>query len=200
MVEGRRAAQKAATTQRIRQVAAASFDAVGYTATTTSEVAKQAGVAAGTLFNYAATKPELLFLVLNQRLAERMEVAKQRGHAQTDLESALSAAMEPLDELSRDQPELTAIYLRELLFGPDGPNRREAQGLASELRTRLTEMFTRFAGDLAQPSQIGDATAVVFAVAVQELMARVRHGERFEEPSRWPVRLQLVLSGVLAHR
>ncbi|MGP3708967.1 helix-turn-helix domain-containing protein [Gordonia paraffinivorans] len=40
----------------------------GFSAVTTQEVSARAGVAAGTLFRYAATKSELLLMVYNEVL------------------------------------------------------------------------------------------------------------------------------------
>lgn len=193
---GRREANKTATRERIRVAAAASFDALGYEATTTSEVASAAGIGAGTLFNYASTKGELLFLVLTHRLRAQLDEVVESRERPVRLEEALVAAIEPLDQLSRAQPELTALFLRELLFGADGPNRREAQQIVAELQHRLSRLLIEFTDQLRRPELVDEATSLLFAIAVQELMARVRHRDRFEQPSQWPTLIGLALNGL----
>ena len=56
---GRRAASKAATQDRIVRAALELFDRKGFEATTTKEIAKRAGIAEGTVFNYFATKEDI---------------------------------------------------------------------------------------------------------------------------------------------
>ncbi|MBX3189873.1 MAG: TetR/AcrR family transcriptional regulator [Labilithrix sp.] len=64
-----RAEKAADTREKIRQAAWDLFTTVGYDATTTQAIAKRAGVAAGTVFVHASDKPDLLFLVMHDRLA-----------------------------------------------------------------------------------------------------------------------------------
>src|SRR4051812_1669167 len=53
-------AEKSATRQRILDAAVAAFCARGFEATTTRDIAQSAGIAAGTLFNYFATKEAIV--------------------------------------------------------------------------------------------------------------------------------------------
>src|SRR4051794_14435605 len=59
--DGRRA-RTVETRERIRVAAWDLFTTAGYDATTTSAIAKRAGVAAGTVFLHASDKADLLFL------------------------------------------------------------------------------------------------------------------------------------------
>jgi len=68
MLDGRRS-RTLETRERIRLAAWELFTTVGYEATTTSAIAKRAGVAAGTVFVHASDKADLLFLVMYDRLA-----------------------------------------------------------------------------------------------------------------------------------
>ncbi len=68
---GRRERNKAEKQDRIFAAAANLFEERGFDAVTTAEIAEAADVGAGTLFRYAATKGELLLMVLNERLREQ---------------------------------------------------------------------------------------------------------------------------------
>lgn len=197
---GRREANRAATTERLRAAAGEAFDRLGYVGTTTSEVASAAGIGAGTLFNYAATKPELLFLVLNERLAEHVTEARTRGQAEDDPLAALISGIEPLARLSQAHPELTAVFLREVLFGEDGPHRTEALALVDQMRQALALLLERFSNRLREPERVDEAARLLFALAVSELIARQTSGQREDAlPIEQVVaaRLDLALRGVL---
>jgi len=66
---GQRERQKTARRQRIMIAARQTFGRQGYDEATTAEIAKAAGVGAGTLFRYVADKHELLLMVVNDDLA-----------------------------------------------------------------------------------------------------------------------------------
>lgn len=64
----RRAEKKQDKRERIRAAAWDLFTRQGYASTTTKQIAKQAGIASGTLFLYARDKPDLLCMVFHERL------------------------------------------------------------------------------------------------------------------------------------
>lgn len=64
----RRAEKKQDKRERIRSAAWELFTRQGYSETTTKQVAKQAGIASGTLFLYAKDKGDLLCMVFQERL------------------------------------------------------------------------------------------------------------------------------------
>lgn len=64
----RRAAKKQDKRERIRAAAWELFTTQGYSQTTTKQVARQAGIASGTLFLYAKDKGDLLCMVFQERL------------------------------------------------------------------------------------------------------------------------------------
>ena len=49
------------------------FTSIGYEATSTKAIAEKAGVATGTLFLYASDKPDLLFMVMHDRLSQVLD-------------------------------------------------------------------------------------------------------------------------------
>jgi AcrR family transcriptional regulator len=65
---GRRERQRRRTLARIVRAARALFTRKGFEATTTQEIAAKADIGSGTLFNYAATKEDLLLLVFREEM------------------------------------------------------------------------------------------------------------------------------------
>ena len=68
--EGLRKRNKEDKLQRIREAAWALFSERGYEATTTRAVAERAQIGTGTLFLYAQSKSDLLFLVFRDQLEQ----------------------------------------------------------------------------------------------------------------------------------
>ena len=113
--EGLRKRNKEDKLQRIREAAWALFSERGYEATTTRAVAERAQIGTGTLFLYAQSKSDLLFLVFRDQL----EQLCQQGLATVPQKGAL------LDQLVHifagfyrryaEVPDLGRRFVRELL-------------------------------------------------------------------------------------
>ncbi len=82
---------KTATRERILRVAERLFQDVGFTATTTRDIAGKAKIAAGTLFNYFRTKEELATALLCEALSKAEPVALDRLASVETLDEALFA-------------------------------------------------------------------------------------------------------------
>jgi AcrR family transcriptional regulator len=142
---GRRERKKLETRRRIFAAADELFSRKGYAAVTTQEVAETADVGAGTLFRYAKNKAELLIMVMNERLrlgAENGLVIAERGGPPPD---SIFGLIEPLVQAFLSQPENTAVFQREVLFGVDGPYRAEALDRIRELEEAMATVLTRYA-------------------------------------------------------
>ena len=141
----RRERKKQETQHRIFTAADELFAAKGYAAVTTQEVADAADVGAGTLFRYAKNKAELLIMVMNERLrlgAERGLVIAERGAPPAE---SIVGLIEPLVHAALTQPENTAVFQREVLFGIDGPYRAEALNRIRELEDAMVTILNRYA-------------------------------------------------------
>ena len=113
---GRREANKGDKLRRIKEAARALFISNGYDDTMTREIAIRANVAIGTVFTYAANKRDLLFLVVNDELddiASQAEAAPREDRALLD---NLLAAFGLLYGFFAQQPRLSRMTLREMLF------------------------------------------------------------------------------------
>jgi AcrR family transcriptional regulator len=169
---GRRERKKHQTRQRIFEVADALFAEKGYAAVTTQEIAAAADIGTGTLFRYARNKAELLIMVMNERLrlgAERGLVVAERGGTPAD---AIFGLVEPLVQAAVTQPENTAVFQREVLFGAEGPYRTEALGRIRELEDAMVTVLQRH-GRTHPPREGADVrrvAATIFSVLYLKLV------------------------------
>ena len=83
------AATKEATRQRIRESARELFQSQGFETATTRDIAQEAGIAAGTLFNYYASKEALALEFVGEALDEAEAAAQKRVRAGMSLEEEL---------------------------------------------------------------------------------------------------------------
>lgn len=116
---GRRERNKAVMRDRIFDAAARLFAEHGYESVTTQQIADAADVGTGTVFRYFPAKADLLVAVMSDRvyagLADGRRVARDTG----DSVEAILALVAPLMDASRLQPDNTAAFQREILFGDE---------------------------------------------------------------------------------
>ena len=113
---GLRQRNKDAKLARIRRAARELFARKGFERTTTREIARRAGVGAGTLFLYARDKRTLLLRLFK----EDLEKATEEGFASvpprlTLGEAVLHVFASHFDHFGRT-PELSRVFLKEVLF------------------------------------------------------------------------------------
>lgn len=139
---GRREQNKADKWERIVAAASQLFEERGYAATTTTAIAKAAGIGTGSLFLYVPSKEHLLVAVFR----DRMDAAWAKGVATADPESPL------LDQIVHtfgvifdtweDSPELMNTYLKVMRF-VSLPARNEAHAGVQVHMGHLTELVDR---------------------------------------------------------
>jgi AcrR family transcriptional regulator len=83
------AATREATRRRILDVARARFAAQGFAATTAREIAAEAGVASGTVFNYFSTKEAIVTALIAQALTEAHALFEKQRRTPGSLQEAL---------------------------------------------------------------------------------------------------------------
>jgi len=111
--------------RRIKEAASELFVLKGFDDTTTREIAIRAGVGLGTVFVYAATKRDLLFLIINDDLQAAVE--KAAGMVRPDkpmLENLLRVFQAHYRYFGRE-PALSRLALREMNFYAAGPEARK---------------------------------------------------------------------------
>src|ERR1700691_4985390 len=137
-VSGLRERNKLDKLRRIKEAASKLFILKGFDDTTTREIAVRAGVGLGTVFVYAATKRDLLFLIVNDDLLRVVE--KAAGLVRPDrpmLENLLRVFQAHYRYFGR-QPTLSRLALREMNFYATGA---EAQRFLTT-RERLVALIS----------------------------------------------------------
>lgn len=136
--DGRRARSKQDKRQRIFRAASELFAERGYAGVSTSAVSHRADVATGTVFRYAASKGELLLMVLNDELRQVLEEGAQRAERETTTSAAVIEMVMPILTYARDHPENGVAYQRELLFGSAAElYRTEGLAIIVDLQERI---------------------------------------------------------------
>ncbi|MES2280854.1 MAG: TetR/AcrR family transcriptional regulator [Pseudomonadota bacterium] len=105
---------------RIRSAALELFQAKGYEATTTKEIAEAADVAIGTVFMYANDKRDLLFLIFNDALDGVVEHAFSRVDSRKPLSLQAFEVFSHFYAAFHQQVLLARLLLRELVFFSEG--------------------------------------------------------------------------------
>ena len=130
---GKREANKLDKLDRVKRAARQLFTTVGYDEATTRQIAKKAGVALGTVFTYASTKRDLLFLVSNDLLDEARHKAEASFQRNRTIQHNFVMFCAVFYRVLHAQPELSKLVFRELLFYDSGIHSMRA--LANRART-----------------------------------------------------------------
>ena len=113
---GKREANKLDKLDRIKRAARELFTTVGYDKSTTRQIAKKAGVALGTVFTYATTKRDLLYLVSDDLLAGARDLAAKSFRQDRSLEHNFVAFCAVFYKVIGAQPKLSKVVFRDLSF------------------------------------------------------------------------------------
>ncbi|MEC5148688.1 helix-turn-helix domain-containing protein [Cryobacterium sp. GrIS_2_6] len=145
---GRRERNKRDKQSRILAAAESLFAERGYALVTTQDIADRADVAAGTLFRYATSKPELLLMVFNNEWRRALTGTRHdptKADASLAPTDAIMAVLLPLLTSAARHPENTAYYQREILCGePTGAYRIEALELADGLEAIIATVLSGY--------------------------------------------------------
>lgn len=133
-----RAEQKAGTRTKILDVARAHLERSGFEGTSIRGVAKDAGVAAGTVLLHFRDKEDLLHAALFDDLAHTWNEAR-RGAKKQSLEADLSNLAEAFFDYYAARPALSRTLLRSSLFAEPPWNERFAKQVA-EVHMHVAEL------------------------------------------------------------
>lgn len=142
--EGLRAQNKRDKRERLRAAAWELFASVGYENTTTRAIAERAGVAAGTVFLYAKDKPDLLFLVFEERLQRVTEEAFRTLPDGLPLEQAILHVFRGVFVMYSESVAVGRAFVKELP-GATGPNADRVNALTIVFLQRLAALIERAA-------------------------------------------------------
>lgn len=113
----------------------------GLAATTTREIAAEAGVAAGTFFVHFADMNLLVETLLDERIGQALQLGMDTVPASADLVGQLVHVAGCLYQGYDDEPDLARQYLAATLFrsGPHGPAQQRIQQFQDWVTERITE-------------------------------------------------------------
>jgi AcrR family transcriptional regulator len=170
-VMGLRERNKLDKLRRIKDAAAELFIANGYDDTTIREVAARAGVGLGTVFVYAATKRDLLFLTVNDDLDSIVDkIAATKRLDKPMLESLLRAFQLYYEHFVRE-PALSRLALREMSFYASGPEAKRFLKSRERLVTLLREIVEAAADrkEISTKERSVVVASVIFAIYQVEI-------------------------------
>ena len=157
----RREEQRIARREGILAAARKVFAETSFDGATMADIAREAGVASGTVYLYYRSKIDL-FAALNDRLYEIMNAAIRDAHAPPELRGGTEARIHAIFEACREHDDL----LRLVFLNPDP---------RSEVARRLKRTDDRRLGALADILRAG-MTAGTVRQGDPELLARLVSG------------------------
>lgn len=152
----RREQKKHLTFAAITEAAEASFDKIGYDATSIESIAQAAGVSAGTVYNYFGTKSTILAAIVTEQTGEVMgEIGESLDLAAANPPDALMPILEAyVRQMTAYGPEL----LKELLRAAFDPGQTE---LLAELVTLDEQVLVQLSASLGSMRALGMLSSTV---------------------------------------
>lgn len=179
---GTRAARKAATRSRILEVARAELERVGFDDTNIREVAKTAGVAAGTVLLHFHDKRDLLHAALFDDLDRTWTEARATAK-NTSLERDLTVLADAFFAYYAARPALSRALLRESLFAsPPWAERFTRQVAEVHVHVATLVAGARARGELLADVDPALTGAAFFSFYYFALLAWAQGGH--DDPSR----------------
>jgi AcrR family transcriptional regulator len=148
---GQRERNKLDKLRRIKEAARELFVAKGFDDTTTREIAVRAGVGIGTIFVYAENKRDLLFLIVNEELEKIEQLAEDAVDDQASLLDNLLRVARTHYKFFGQQPALSRLVLREMVFYESGSQAQRFQ----RTRERLIDLLGRLIAAAMAENTIG---------------------------------------------
>jgi AcrR family transcriptional regulator len=114
-----RARKKAETLAAIRQAAARLFADKGFAETRTRDIAEAAGIATGTLFNYAPTKEDVVLILWKGHAEDAVRDGLAAAEALDDPVERCAALFRPIFTFYSADLELGRVFLQSVMFRDD---------------------------------------------------------------------------------
>lgn len=185
---GRRERAKEEKRRRIVAAAQKLFAEEDVDTVTAQRIARDADVATGTLYLYAATKAELLIMAKNDKFASAIHegselLAKASGEGPVDRVMML---LEPVVQCIREQPQNGRAYMNELLYGnPEEAHRARGLELSFALEKSVAGVLVGSAGfDVARAATLARVVTAIMQLtttatlhandSVEEILGTIR--------------------------
>ena len=128
---------------RIAKASIALFSREGYEGTTLREIAKEAGVALGTLSLYARDKRDLILLLFNELIPPLLDLGRKNTKITSLLADNFVAYFEPCYHSYAGNVTLFRIILGELYAGPASLHAEESSVIRVGVLKDLTDLILR---------------------------------------------------------
>lgn len=171
----RRESNKIDKLRRIREAAERLFIAKGFDDATTREIASEAGVGLGTVFVYAKTKRDLLFLIVNDDLEATVLAAAAAVEPKNSVLSNLLAISRLHYKLMASQPDVWRLALREMYFYADGAQAERFLRTRERLIRLFADVFVhglKAAGSKEDPKLAGWMAFALFQIDIRRFLMR----------------------------
>lgn len=187
---GRRERSKADKRARILAAARELLARKGYDGMTMADVARHADVAAGTVFQYAATKPELLMMATAERCRAIIPGLLADVAQEPEAGAAILKLLRPFAEASLGDETTALAVARELIFGAQGEQRAAVLELVGDVEAAIAD---RIPGD--RPRAEAAARLIVSGSLVELNRARATGEGAAGVEARLVKLVALVLAG-----
>lgn len=194
---GRRERNKQEKRARILAAARARLAEHGYDRMTMADIARDADVAIGTVFQYAQTKAELLLMVTADEWAQTLPVAVRTAARAKRPTEAIRLLLDPVLGASRRDPDVTMAIARELLFGTRGPHHDEVVTVVAGLETAIADVLRAHGAGERAPA----AARLIVAGGLLELnRTRMGYAEDATADARLAELIAIALDGSASTR
>jgi|AntAceMinimDraft_17_1070374.scaffolds.fasta_scaffold15637_3 TetR/AcrR family fatty acid metabolism transcriptional regulator len=124
----------------IRQAAIRAFSHKGFYNTRAEEIAREAGIAVGTIYNYFASKEEILLSIFKEEFEQRMQVFRDLLGSNLPIPDKIDKILQ--DHFSRlnEHGDLAALLIQER-FNPGPGFRTKLLGLYKGMIARIEELI-----------------------------------------------------------
>ncbi|HEX4330369.1 MAG TPA: TetR/AcrR family transcriptional regulator [Burkholderiales bacterium] len=188
--------------ERIRSAAAEQFTREGYANATLRDIARDAGVGLGTLFNYAADKRDLVFLIFNEELGALTDQILAAPPQPGGLLEQLMPIFRAHYGFFAERPALARILLQELTFYSEGKHATEFHAIRKRLIDGVARRVAaaQAAGQLKQSESPELVARLLFFVYSASLRWWIAAPEPRAEAGAMELRrlLQLQMDGLTA--
>src|ERR1700728_2851776 len=127
---------------RIKEAATELFMQRGFDDTTTRAIALRAGVGLGTVFVYAPTKRDLLFLIINEDLQAVVNRAAGLVQPSRSMLDNLLRVFRAHYRYFGQRPALSRLALREMMFYDAGPEAKKFLATRERLLALIGDVVT----------------------------------------------------------
>ena len=201
---GRRERQKQDRERRILKAARGLFDRKGYARAAMEDVAERAGLAVGTLYNYFASKDDLL-LAIAQRETERLVAAGEHILAEPPRDPIAAIAAHAdlfVQSITADERKLWRELFAAAIAAPQTLGARLFE-LDARLIAQLTALLEKLkqGGGIASDVDVGRAALTIYGVCVSWGLAFVMSEDFTADAMRGEITqaIRLIARGLLPH-